>query len=217
MTELNVLLKEWYGTLAELTRVYGSLNEAYRKNLSARTNSIRALSSEYRESLGTPVLYPASYGKHSGPKHAVAAGKKALERLDGLVVIAGQVEYPEGGNRADFYTLRNKLNLRWQKLFELRKELRAVDLHRTEMLRTVPKEFYCALLRVDASKIVYARDLQPVEPAEAAAVIELYAADIPAGYATGALGRENLAPENARLVIEMYRDGVSAEFASVMV
>lgn len=217
MTELNALLKEWHATLAELTYVYGSANEVYHKNLLARTNSIRALSSEYRESLGTPVLYPAGSGRHSGPKHAVAAGKKALERLDELVVIAGQVEYPEGGNRPDFYTVRNKLNLRWQKLFELRKELRGVDLHRTEMLRTVPKEFYCALLRVDTSKIVYARDLQPVAPAEAAAIIELYAAGIPANYATGALARENLNPENARLVIEMHQDGISAEFASVMV
>lgn len=217
MTELNALLKEWHATLAELTYVYGSVNEVYRKNLGARTNSIRALSAQYHESLGTPIIYPARFGKHSGPKQAVSAGEKALKRLDGLVAIAGQVEYPEGGKRSDFYTVSNKLNLRWQKLFELRKELRGVDLHRAEMLRTVPKEFYCALLRVDTSKIVYARDLQPVAPAEAAAIIELYAAGIPANYATGALARENLNPENARLVIEMYRDGVTAEFASVMV
>lgn len=213
MTELNPLLVQWHGTLLHLARVFGSASDVHQTNLYARAANIVKLSQEYRKELNTPLLRQPDVRQRRSKipgAGAMEAAAEAMERLEALIDAGSYVERTDDGAWRGYYDIKNKLHLRWLKLLDLRKELRNVNMARYEMEATVPIEFYARILAKSA------RTRPQVQPEQALAVITLYHAGVDARYAASVIDPLDLNDENAARVIQMYADGIPAEFASVL-
>ena len=213
MTELNPLLVQWHGTLLHLARVFGSASDIHQTNLYARAANIVKLSQEHRKELNTPVLRQPDTRQRRAKipgAGAMDAAAEAMERLEALIDAGSYVERTEDGARRGYYEIKNKLHLRWLKLLDLRNELRNVNMARYEMEATVPIEFYARIL----AKSAHTRP--QVQREQALAIIALYQAGVDAQYVVSAIDPLELNAESAARVIQMYEDGIPAEFASVL-
>lgn len=213
MTELNPLLVQWHGTLVHLAHVFGSASDSYRTNLYARAANIRKLSDENRKELGTPVLRDPDVHRRRVKipgVGAVDAGSEAIERLQALIDAGGYIERSGEGAWRSFYDVKSKLHLRWLKLLDLRKELRNVNMARYEMEATVPIEFYARILAKSA------QTRPQVQQEQARAIITLYQSGVDSRYVASIVNPLELDADSAARVIQMYQDGIPAEFASTL-
>jgi hypothetical protein len=209
VTELNAYLIDCHRTLIHVAWVFGSASDSQRVNVLARAASLGRLSNEYRDELHTPIL---TTRKDMGKIPAAGAAQmasNALERLNAVISAGSYVEYPSDVHGPGRYDFQRKLDLRWNKLFQLRKDLRHVNMLRYEMEGTIPTEFYATIL----GKSPQTRPL--ATPGQAQAIIDLYAAGIPAGYIASVISPESLVIEEKLAQMKaMYAEGIPAEFAA---